>query len=119
MKTGKSPGDDGIPVEILKAGGECLLRQMLQICNAAYVSEIVPSDWQWGVISPLFKKGEKSMCDNYRGITLLSHSGQVYTRILEKRLKTCVDCLLNDSQYGFRPGRGITDVIFVVKMLLE
>ena len=89
---------------------------MLQICNAAYVSEIAPSDWQQGVFSPLFKKGEESLCDNYRGITLLSHSGKVYTRIVEKRIRACVESLLNDSQYGFRPGRGITDAIFVVKM---
>ena len=76
---------------------------------------VAPSAWQRRVISPLFKKGEKSMCDNYRGIALLSHSGKVYTRILEKRLKACVESLLNDSQYGFRPGRGTTDAIFVAK----
>ena len=92
---------------------------MLQICNADYVSEIAPSDWKRRVISPLFKKGEKSMCDNYRGITLLSHSGKVYTRILEKRSRAFVESLLNDSQYDFHPGRGTTDAIFVVKMLQE
>ena len=119
MKKGKSPGDDGIPVAIVKAGGEYMLRQMLQICNATYVTKIAPSDWQRGVISPLFRKGEKSMCDNYRGITLLPHSGKVYTKMLEKRLGTCVESLLNVSQYGFRPSRGTTDTIFVVKMLLE
>ena len=106
-------------MEIIKAGGECVLWQMLQICKAVYVTETAPSDWQLGVISPLAKKGEKSMCENYRGITLLSNSGNVYTRILEKRLRACVDSLLNVSQYGFCPGRGTTDAIFVVKVLLE
>ena len=59
------------------------------------------------------------MCDNYRGTTLLSHSGKAYTRILEKRLRACVESLLNDSQFGFRPGRGTADAIFVLQMLLE
>ena len=103
---------------------------MLQICNPSYVSEIAPTDWQRGVISPLFKKGEESMCDTYRGITFLSHYTslytlyiilviRVYTRILEKRLRACLESLLNDSQYGFHSGRGTADAIFVVNMLLE
>ena len=58
------------------------------------------------------------MCDNYRGIILLSHSGKVYTRILEKRSRASVESLVNDSQHVC-PGRGTTDAIFVVKMLLE
>ena len=43
----------------------------------------------------------------------------MFTRMLEKRLTTCVEGILDDSQYGFRLGRGTTDVIFVVKMILE
>ena len=31
----------------------------------------------------------------------------------------CVEGILNDSQYGFSPGRGTSDAIFVVKMILE
>ena len=54
MKNGKSPGDDGIPVEVVKARGERVLWHMLKICNAPYVNEIAPSDWQRGAIRPLF-----------------------------------------------------------------
>ena len=56
-------------IKVVKAGGGCALRQMLQTCNAAYVTEIAPSDWQREVISPLFTKDETSMCENYRRIT--------------------------------------------------
>ena len=106
MKKGKSPGGDGLPIEIIRAGGECVLNKLLHIFNTAYITESVPSDWQKGVISPLFKKGEKTSCNNYRGITLLSHARKIYTRILEKRLRNSVEGILDDSQYGFRPGRG-------------
>ena len=61
IKKENSPGDDGIPVEVVKASGECVLRHMLKICNLAYVSEIAPFAWQRGIISPLFKKCEKSV----------------------------------------------------------
>ena len=36
MKKGRSPGEDGLPVEVLKAGGMTVVKQLLNICNRAY-----------------------------------------------------------------------------------
>jgi len=113
MKKGRSPS------EVLKAGGTTVLEQPLNICNRAYETEMVPSDWQKGIVGPIFKKGEKTICDNHRGITLLSHAGKIFTRIVETRLRECVEGVLDPSQYGFRPGRSTIDAVFIVKMLLK
>ena len=59
------------------------------------------------------------MCSNYRGVTLLSHCGKIYTRIIEKRLRQRVENIVLEGQYGFRPGRSTTDLIFAIRMLLE
>ena len=107
MKKGKSPGEDGLPVEILRAGGECVMQQLLRIINVAYISERAPLDWQRGVISPLFKKGEKTVCDNHRGVTLLSHAGKIYTRILERRLRVRVEDVLNPPLPGLKPNMAL------------
>ena len=97
-----------------------MLRELLKIFNAAYnTSECVPVDLQKGVICPLLKKGEKVVCHNYRGVTVLSHCAKIYNRIIEKRLRSCLEEKLQESQYGFRPGRGTSDLIFTVKMILE
>jgi len=40
-----------------------------------------------GVVVPIFKKGDRRVCSNYRGITLLSLPGKVYVRVLERRLR--------------------------------
>ena len=45
MKKGKSTGDDGLPVEILLAGGACVVQQMLNICTMVYLTEMAPVDW--------------------------------------------------------------------------
>ena len=86
MKNGKTPGEDGLPVEVLRAGGARVVEEMFKIFSTAYRTETVPSDWQKGVIRPILKKGENTVCDNHRGITLLSHVGKIYTRIIEARL---------------------------------
>ena len=119
MKNGKSPGDDGLPVEVLKAGGATVANKLLKIFNAAYKAEMVPLDWQKGVISPILKKGDKTVCYNHRGITWLSHAGKIYNRILQRRLRDCVEDILDDCLFGFRPGRSTTDAVFTAKMMLE
>ena len=45
----------------------------------AFESGVVPENWRYVVIVPLYKgKGEKNECENYRGISLLSVVGKIY-----------------------------------------
>ena len=66
-----------------------------------------------------FKDGDKLDCKNYRGIALLPQIGKIYERILEQRLRICVEKELGEWQYGFRPGRSTMDLIFTLKIMLE
>ena len=59
------------------------------------------------------------MCDNYRGLSLLSVPGMVLANILLKRLKQSVEPLLLEAQCGFRSGRGTIDQIWLVYQLIE
>ena len=59
------------------------------------------------------------LCQNYRGITLLSVVAKVYERILERKLRTHTEPLLSDSQSGFRKGHSIQDQIFTVKTVIN
>ena len=67
----------------------------------------MPLDWQTGVVVPLFKKGDRRVCSNYRGITLLSLPGKVYSGVLERRV---VEPRIQEEQCGFHPGRGTVDL---------
>ena len=58
-------------------------------------------------------------CENYRGVTLTAHCGKIYSRIIEKRLRLCVENTLCESQHGFRPGRSTNDMITSFKTMLE
>ena len=119
MTNGKAPVDDGIPFELLGAGGECIVQHLLKMFNITNISESVPLGWQRGVICPLFKKGDKTPCKNYRGKTLLSHAGKLYDRIIERTLRRHVEVVILECQHGFRPNRGTIDLVFTIKMILE
>ena len=79
----------------------------------------MPLDWQTGMVVPLFKKGDRRVCSNYRGITLLSLLGQVYSGVLERRVCRIVEPRIQEEQCGFRPGRGTVDQLYTLCRILE
>ena len=64
-------------------------------------------------------KGDRTVCGNYRGISLLSIAGKILSRILLNRLLPEAESFLPESQCGFRPARGTPDMIFVARQLQE
>ena len=106
--SGKAPGVDEIRPEMLKALDSVGLLWLTRLYNVAWGSGTVPMEWQTGVVVPIFKKGDRRVCSNYRGITLLSLPGKVYSRVLEKRLRPIVKPQIQEEQCGFRPGQLFT-----------
>ncbi|KAI3367396.1 hypothetical protein L3Q82_026250 [Scortum barcoo] len=91
LLSGKAPGVDEIRPEYLKSLDVVGLSWLTRLCNIAWRLGTVPLVWQTGVVVPLFKKGDRRVCSNYRGITLLSLPGKVYARVLERRIRPIVD----------------------------
>ena len=66
----------------------------------------------------LFKgKGSALERANYRGLKLLEHGMKVLERIIDVLIRDIVD--IGAMQFGFRPGRGTTDPIFILRQLQE
>ena len=116
---GRAPGVDEIRPEFLKALDVVGLSWLTRLCSIAWKSGAVPLDWQTGVVVPLFKKGDRRVCSNYRGITLLSLPGKVYAGVLEKRVRSIVEPRIQEEQCGFRPGRGTLDQLYTLTRVLE
>ncbi|KAI3375230.1 hypothetical protein L3Q82_021733, partial [Scortum barcoo] len=117
--SGKAPGVDEIRPEYLKSLDVVGLSWLTRLCNIAWRLGTVPLVWQTGVVVPLFKKGDRRVCSNYRGITLLSLPGKVYARVLERRIRPIVDPRIQEEQCGFRPGRGTLDQLYTLHRVLE
>ena len=61
------------------------------------------------------KKGDLSICNNYRGITLLPIPGKVFKGIILNKLKDIVDPNLRDNQAEFRKNRSCVDQITTLR----
>ena len=112
MNNNKAPGMDGITAEILKNGGEKMIDLPEQVIQSLWESE-VPQDWRDVILVSLYKKGSKSDCCNFMGISLLFIVGKLFLRIILNRLVcTIVNGILPESYCGFRASRGTVDMIF-------
>jgi hypothetical protein len=92
---------------------------MHRIIQKIWISKGVVKDWQTATIIPLFKKGDVDICDNYRGISLLSIPSKVLAKILYRRIEKVTESKLDEAQCGFRAGRGCVDQIFNLKQCLS
>lgn len=83
---------------------------------------IIPEAWSKGTILPIYKnKGDINDPDNYRGITILSCFGKLFTAVLNQRLNNYLEStgLLIEEQAGFRKHYSTADHIFSLKMLID
>ena len=120
LKSGKAPGSDCIPPEVLKQGKEALLPHLHELLSMCWDEGEVPKDMRDSKIVTLYKnKGDRSDCNNYRGISLLSIVGKVFARVALGRLQQLAEEVYPESQCGFRAGRSTTDMIFSVRQLQE
>lgn len=119
LSNNKASGPDGIPAEILKQGGPKLLSHIHSLLTKIWKEEKIPAELRDALIVTIFKKGDKADCGNYRGISLLSTTGKVLARILANRLLPLSEMILPESQCGFRPARGTSDMIFTARQLQE
>jgi hypothetical protein len=69
LKKYKSPGSGQIPVELIQAGGETLLSAIHKLINSIWNKEELSDQWKESIIVPIHKKGDKTDCNNYCGIS--------------------------------------------------
>ena len=104
LKSGKSPGDDNIPAELLKQSGNEGITVIHKLCNKIWSTTEWPADWKKAVFLPLPKKGDTRECANNRTIALISHASKILLHIIAERIRDHLENELSPEQAGFRKG---------------
>ena len=122
LKNNKTPGLDLLRNEFLKIAPNDLVEFICNFFNFILNSGLIPDVWCKGMIMPLYKnKGDKKDPDNYRGITLLSCLGKLFTACISDRISKFMDVnyKLGPEQAGFREAFSTTDHIFTLYSIIE
>ena len=122
LKNHKACGIDLLKNEFLKNASQDMVEFMCKFFNMILESGYVPDVWCKGFIMPMYKnKGTRKDPDNYRGITLLSCLGKLFTACLSARISNFMydTNKMGVEQAGFRPGYSTMDHIFTLHCIIE
>jgi len=106
------PGIDQIPAELIKAGGRTIYLEIHKLIISIWKKEKLPEDWKESIIVLIHKKGDKTDCNNYRGISLLPTTYKILSNILLSRLIPHAKKITGVHQCGFRRNRSTIDHMF-------
>ena len=122
LKNNKSEGVDFIKNEFLKNCPLSVVELIVKLFNLILRTGHIPNEWSIGLIVPIFKKkGSKYDPNNYRGITLLSCLGKLFTLCINVRLnKFAKDKgTIGEEQAAFREDYGTMDHAFVLNEIVN
>jgi len=119
LKSYKSPGIDQIPAELIKVGGRTIRPEIHKLTISILNKEKLPEEWKESIIVPIYKKGDKTDCSNYRDIPLSPTTYKILYNIVLSRLTPCAEEIIGDHQCGFRLDRSTTDHILCIRQILD
>ncbi|KAJ1149834.1 hypothetical protein NDU88_002642 [Pleurodeles waltl] len=94
----KSPGPDGLPIELYKEFWPALKSSLLEVCRERKIVGGAPKEFCEGVIVLLHKKGDRADLKNWRPITLLNADYKLYMKLLTQRVGALASGLISPDQ---------------------
>lgn len=120
LKNNKSPGSDGLTAELYKLFANDLSPFLTNVFKESVDKEALPPTLTQGIITLIPKpKKDLTNLDNWRPITLLNNDYKIFAIIFAKRLKDCLDGIIDETQSGFMRDRHIMNNIRLVLDLFD
>ena len=96
-----------IPTILIKRSAKIITPVLTKLYNFCMSVGDFPSTFKTGKITPIFKKGDAELLENYRPVSILPIFGKIFEKIIHKRLYSFLTAkhILNIKQFGFRKGR--------------
>ncbi len=119
LKPDKSPGPDGLHPRVLRETSDVLCTPLSMLFNKSFEESVLPPDWKNSHVTPIFKKGPRNQCSNYRPVSLTA----IVCKLCESIVRDVImdhlikNNLLSDCQHGFIPGRScVTQLLTMLDM---
>jgi len=107
LKFKKAGGGNDILPEMVRCGGRVLAQWLTDVVTKVWQEGGEIQAWKDAVMVPIPPKRDLSICDNWRGISLLDVVGKVFARVMQMRLQIVAEEILPESQCGFRKRKGM------------
>jgi hypothetical protein len=111
LKSHKSPGIDQTPAKFTKTLRCDFHELIISIWNKEELSE----EWKKSIVVRIYKKGDKIVCSNYRGISFLSTTYKILFNILLSKIPQYAEEIIGDYQSGFRSSSSTTDRKYCIR----
>ena len=101
LKNGKS---SDIPIHIVKQSSHTISPLLSVLYNECMKNGTFPNDLKIGRISPIYKKDNEELLENYRPVSTLAVFGKIFEKIIYSRLYSFFQSqnTFYENQYGFR-----------------
>ena len=117
LKANKASGTDGLSPGIFKLLPATWISLITYLFNLVFIEGVYPENWCFSKLTVLFKKGNSSLCDNYRGISVMNTLAKIYDSILCKRLELWFSPFR--EQAGAQKGRSCEEQIATLRLAID
>ena len=114
----KSPGTDGITYEFFKAFWHLIGKDLVGVFQDSFQQNNLNKTQNMGLLTLLFKKGDRALLSNWRPISLLNTDYKILAKVLSIRLSKVLENLVEDDQTCGVPGRTILNNTFILRDLV-
>ncbi|MCP4491940.1 MAG: hypothetical protein GY820_32245, partial [Gammaproteobacteria bacterium] len=110
LETGNS---SDIPVKVIKSSKKIVAPVLKQNFNNCMKHGVFPKDLKIGNVSPIYKKGNEELLENYRPISILPIFGKIFEKVIYSRLHEFLvsNNVISDQQFGFRKGHSTSHAL--------
>ena len=93
--------------------------QIHKLIVSIWNKEELPEEWKESIIVPIYKKGDKTDSNNYKGMSLLPTTYKILSNLPLSSLTPYAEEIIGDHQCGFRRNRSTTDNLFCIRQMLK
>ena len=120
FENNKSPGNDGITIELYKKFWSSLKPLLIESYNFSFGTSLLPISQRQSIITLIEKKdSDKMLLKNWRPVSLLNVDYKILSKVLAYRLKRTLPMLIHHCQTGYVKNRFIGEVVRLIEDVMD